>query len=187
LELARTIHGANAPRIVNFLGSEALSLCAYGRDHGSNVHLVAAIALRRGQLSLVASADERGTALNGLGVALEELGERERETEKLKQAVSAFHKALNERTRARAPLDWAMTQTNLGNALLRLGERSAERHGSSVRSGPTEQRSMNIRARRLRLNGQQRRTISARRSRRLAGARAGLRSSRKQSLPLKRR
>ena len=125
LELARTIHGANAPRIVNFLGSEALSLCAYGRDHGSNVHLVAAIALRRGQLSLVASADERGTALNGLGVALEELGERERETEKLKQAVSAFHKALNERTRARAPLDWAMTQTNLGNALLRLGERES--------------------------------------------------------------
>jgi tetratricopeptide (TPR) repeat protein len=125
LELARTIHGANAPRIVNFLGSEALSLCAYGRAHGSNVHLVAAIALRRGQLSLVASADERGAALNGLGVALEELGERESETEKLKQAVSAFHKALNERTRARAPLDWAMTQTNLGNALLRLGERES--------------------------------------------------------------
>ena len=48
LELARTIHGANAPKIVNSLGSEALALCEYGRDHGSNVHLVAAIALRRG-------------------------------------------------------------------------------------------------------------------------------------------
>jgi tetratricopeptide (TPR) repeat protein len=33
--------------------------------------------------------------------------------------------ALEERTRERVPLDWAMTQNNLGNALERLGEREA--------------------------------------------------------------
>ena len=31
--------------------------------------------------------------------------------------------ALKERTRERVPLDWAMTQNNLGNALSMLGER----------------------------------------------------------------
>jgi hypothetical protein len=33
--------------------------------------------------------------------------------------------ALEERTRERVPLDWAMTQNNLGNALLTLGERES--------------------------------------------------------------
>ena len=38
------------------------------------------------------------------------------------QAVAAYRAALEERTRERVPLDWATTQTNLGNALWRLGE-----------------------------------------------------------------
>src|SRR5208337_4551330 len=33
--------------------------------------------------------------------------------------------ALEERTRERVPLDWAMTQNHLGNALERLGERES--------------------------------------------------------------
>jgi hypothetical protein len=32
---------------------------------------------------------------------------------------------LQENTRARVPLDWAMTQVNLGNALVRVGERES--------------------------------------------------------------
>jgi hypothetical protein len=32
---------------------------------------------------------------------------------------------LKERTRARVPLDWATTQDNRGNALLRRGERES--------------------------------------------------------------
>ena len=44
-------------------------------------------------------------------------------TERLEQAVAAFTEALKERTRARVPLDWAATQSNLGAALVALGER----------------------------------------------------------------
>src|SRR5262249_40337423 len=34
-----------------------------------------------------------------------------------------YHAALEERTRERVPLDWAVTQTNLGGALQTLGQR----------------------------------------------------------------
>jgi hypothetical protein len=44
----------------------------------------------------------------------------------LTEAVAAYRAALEERTRERVPLDWAMTQNNLGNALLRLGERGRD-------------------------------------------------------------
>ena len=52
-------------------------------------------------------------------------GERESGTARLEEAVAAYRAALLERTRERVPLDWAMTQNNLGNAL-----RSARRAGS---------------------------------------------------------
>jgi tetratricopeptide (TPR) repeat protein len=38
------------------------------------------------------------------------------------EAVKAYQDALEERTRARVPLDWAATQNNLGTALQALGE-----------------------------------------------------------------
>ena len=41
----------------------------------------------------------------------------------LTRAVSVCEAALEEFTRERAPSQWAMTQMNLGGALLRLGER----------------------------------------------------------------
>ncbi len=37
--------------------------------------------------------------------------------------MAAYRAALEERTRERAPLDWAMTQNNLGAALKALGDR----------------------------------------------------------------
>jgi hypothetical protein len=40
---------------------------------------------------------------------------------RLEEAVAAYRDALQELTRARVPLQWARTQNNLGNALLRLG------------------------------------------------------------------
>lgn len=76
-DLARSIHGENGTKIAEFLNSEAQSLYEYGRDRGSNVHLVTAIALRREQFALAASADERSAALNDLGVTCATLGERE--------------------------------------------------------------------------------------------------------------
>ena len=39
--------------------------------------------------------------------------------------MAAYHSALEERTRARVPLDWAQTQSNLGNALQALGGRES--------------------------------------------------------------
>ncbi len=53
------------------------------------------------------------------------LGERESGTARLDEAVAAYRAALAERTRERVPLDWAMTQNNLGTALQRLGERES--------------------------------------------------------------
>ncbi len=123
--LAEAIHGANAALVARSLNAEADTLYEYGRDHGSNVHLTALIALRRKLLEAASSDDERGIAHNHLGIALWTLGERESGTARLEEAVAAFRAALQEYTRERVPLQWAMTQTNLGNALRTLGERES--------------------------------------------------------------
>jgi hypothetical protein len=123
--LAEALHGADAAAIATFLNSEAETLENYGRDRGSNVHLTALIALSHKLLALASSNDERGTARNNLGNALRTLGERESGTARLEEAVAAYRAALEERTRERVPLGWAMTQNNLGNALSRLGERES--------------------------------------------------------------
>ena len=94
-----------------------------GRDKGSNLDSALAINLARLVLSRASSADQRGTAGNDLGIALWTLGEREKEVERLDQAVAAFTEALKEVTRGKVPMDWAMAQMNLGNALATLGER----------------------------------------------------------------
>jgi tetratricopeptide (TPR) repeat protein len=125
MALAQAIHAMNPARITAFLSSEAQSLYDYGRDRGSNVHLVAAIDLRREFLRRARQGDQHGAALNDLGVALVTLGERETGIEKLEEAVSVYRVALEERTRGRVPLAWATTQMNLGNALARLGERES--------------------------------------------------------------
>ena len=62
---------------------------------------------------------------NNLGNALATLGERESGTARLEEAVAAYRAALEEWTRERVPLHWAMTQMNLGNALTRLGGRES--------------------------------------------------------------
>ena len=59
------------------------------------------------------------------GQCASSLGERESGTAKLEEAVAAYREALKERTRERVPLDWAMTQNNLGTALSNLGERES--------------------------------------------------------------
>jgi hypothetical protein len=63
---------------------------------------------------------------NNLGNALRTLGEWESNTAPLQEAVAAYRAALEERTRERVPLYWAMTQNNLGNALSMLGERESD-------------------------------------------------------------
>jgi xylulokinase len=68
----------------------------------------------------ITSADR---AYLNLGTALGRLGQREKGTRSFEEAVVAFRAALEERTRGKVPLSWAMTQNNLGNALRSLGER----------------------------------------------------------------
>jgi tetratricopeptide (TPR) repeat protein len=50
-------------------------------------------------------------------------GEQAGDNAALRRAVQAYEAALQERTRERAPLDWAATQNNLGAALRVLGGR----------------------------------------------------------------
>jgi hypothetical protein len=68
---AETVHGADATMVAQSLKSEAETLYEYGRDRGSNVHLVTLITLRRKLLDAASSDDERGRAHNDLGLAME--------------------------------------------------------------------------------------------------------------------
>jgi hypothetical protein len=61
-----------------------------------------------------------------LGNALQTLGERESGTARLEEAVSAYREALQERTRARVPFDWAVSTGNQGEALMHLAERTRD-------------------------------------------------------------
>ena len=63
---------------------------------------------------------------NNLGNALRALGERESGTAQLEEAISAYREALQERTRARLPLDWAKSTGNQGVTLMLLAERRGD-------------------------------------------------------------
>ena len=101
---------------------------------------------------------------NNLGDALWALGERESGTARLEEAVGAYRAALEERTRERVPLDWAVTQNNLGNALSRSGSGRAGRRGWRRRSPPTARRWRSGPASGCRSTGRGRRTTWAPRS-----------------------
>jgi hypothetical protein len=94
-----------------------------GESKGINFSFSVAIEMAGRMVFTAVDADERGNALYLLGIALLSLGQRERGTVRLEEAVTAFCEALQEWTRDHAPLAWAMTQNNLGNALRTLGER----------------------------------------------------------------
>ncbi len=96
-----------------------------GRDKGIRIDLEIAIALARLCLTRATDPDEAGMAGIDLGNAFQTLGSRESNTRRLEQAVTAYQNALKERTRDRAPLQWAMTQNNLGLVLSTLGTRES--------------------------------------------------------------
>ena len=94
-----------------------------GNYGGLNFEAEVAIHLAHATRAKATTPDQRGTALNALGMALNTLGQRESGTARLEEAVTAYRAALEEWTRDRVPLDWAGVQMNLGNTLLALGER----------------------------------------------------------------
>ena len=57
------------------------------------------------------------------GLVCSVLGDQIGDPHSLGKAIAAYRAALQVRTRERVPLDWAMTQNNLGNALARFGAR----------------------------------------------------------------
>ena len=69
--------------------------------------------------------EHRAALQVALGDGLHRLGEKERGTKRLEQAVEAYGAALTVNTRDRVPDEWARTQNNLGNALLALGKRES--------------------------------------------------------------
>ena len=73
-----------------------------------------------------------------LGSALLRLGERESGTARLDEAVAAYREALKEMTRERVPLDWAMTQNNLGTRAFWTGV--AARAGEARLAGGSAER-----------------------------------------------
>jgi hypothetical protein len=70
---------------------------------------------------------------NNLGDALTTLGEREDGTDQLKDAVTAYRAALEERTRERVPLDWATTEDNLATPWRGSASERTTRRGSRRR------------------------------------------------------
>ena len=58
------------------------------------------------------------------------LGEERGDNARLVTAIAYFRKVLEEWTRERVPLDWAVTQNNLGAALSQPW-RAGERHGAA--------------------------------------------------------
>jgi hypothetical protein len=69
--------------------------------------------------------DARGSVLFAFGLANALLGREKADGACLETAVAAYRAALEEWTRERVPLQWAMTQNNLGAALWTLGERES--------------------------------------------------------------
>ena len=74
------------------------------------------------------------------------LGAREGGTARLDEAVAAYRAALGEWTRERVPLDWAMTQNNLGLALQEFGDRESgtARLGACPSNAKVELRAQDI-------------------------------------------
>src|SRR5450759_2989159 len=69
--------------------------------------------------------DDRATMLFSYALIESTLGEQLGESKRLGKAVAAYREVLKEYTRERVPLDWSMTQNNLGTALASLGERES--------------------------------------------------------------
>ena len=102
--------------------------------------------------------------------------------------MTAYRAALEELTRERVPLDWAMTQNNLGNALATLGERETgtarlEEAVAAYRAA-LEERTPRARAARLGDDAEQSRQCAVRRS---ASARPAPHAWRKRWPPIVRR
>ena len=98
--------------------------------------------------------------------------------------MATYRAALEERPRERVPLDWAMTQNNLGNALAKLGERERGTARLESSSQPIAPPWGKTRESVFRSTGRRCRTISAPRSPSSESARTGRRVLRRLWRPI---
>ena len=104
----------------------AALLAERGRVAALQLRYLDAAAFHKQAAALMAF-DERaawGHTMDAAGV-LSDHGREFGDNQALHGAIAAYRDALKERTRERVPLDWAMTQNNLGNALWTLGNARA--------------------------------------------------------------
>ena len=104
-----------------YLNAEASALYRQGNEFCDKDASLAAI----GRYRYLAGVPPRSSfprdwamAQMNLGVALQTLGERESETARLEEAITAYREALQENSRESVPLLWAMTQMSLGHRAL---------------------------------------------------------------------
>jgi tetratricopeptide (TPR) repeat protein len=69
--------------------------------------------------------DQMADYLHRQAYALCREGDERGDNAALKQSIETWHLVLQQRPRDRVPLEWAMTQNNLGNTLKQLGERES--------------------------------------------------------------
>ncbi len=104
-----------------------LALVDLGREFEDNAALEEAISLLENDIMTLARGTARASHLattqNSLGNACGILGQRQRGTRNLENAISAYEASLENRVREDEPLEWAATQNNLGNALGILAHR----------------------------------------------------------------
>ncbi len=113
-----------------YLAKQASILEELGREFVDIEALQAAVDLYRNNILTLISkqkqADDWAAIQHALGNALGILGQRQRGTRMLEEAISAFESSLGVRDRERTPLDWASTQNGLGNALGILAQRQRD-------------------------------------------------------------
>lgn len=111
----------------HYLHESVLALISLGREFDDNAALDEAISLLENEIMTLARGMERASHLattqNSLGNACGILGQRQRGTRNLENAISAYEASLENRIREEEPLEWAATQNNLGNVLGILAHR----------------------------------------------------------------
>ncbi len=117
---------AQAAEDAQMLGA-ASSTAAEGGVAMTERHYAQAADLFRQAAALIPSGhpDETEDYLNRQADALYRDGDERGHNDALNASLDVWRRVLEMTPRDRAPLDWAMTQTNLGNALKVLGERES--------------------------------------------------------------
>lgn len=129
-EAASLLTSQDPPLALALMIQQAKALWDQGHEFGDNEALSEAIAIYQRGLSLVPVTTFPllwAQTQRHLGIALGVLGERESGTGRLEEAVTAFRAALDVQAREQARDEWSVTQVNLGNTLLTLGQRTGDR------------------------------------------------------------